>query len=312
MFLTSCSHLLNMCLLAAVVSGCPKSPPPMGGVLATVGFVGDADRAQKVARARIEALFSAEKLQLSSLDVELVGDDDRLHLSIGLNLDATCAGMDAIRDKIEATLSRVGVMGFHRCAGAEAVAAVEAALREALPGVRVQIDGGSVGGIDVWPAAGVDPVAALGKAASGLPDGVRVLTESVDDEEDPGRQRLWVVIATPSIDGSAIANARASFDERNQPIVMLDLDPDGAQAFADLTARMVNDTLAIVVDDAVLMAPRVEEKIPGGRVRITLGTLTAQAGIVEAHMLALALRTGPIARRVDVRRVEAVCLPSGP
>ncbi|RME36616.1 MAG: protein translocase subunit SecD, partial [Thermoflexia bacterium] len=75
------------------------------------------------------------------------------------------------------------------------------------------------------------------------------------------------------------------------------LKPEAAEKFARYTASHVNQYLCIVLDKRVLSCPIVEEAIPGGTGRITLGNATYQ----EARGLAIQLHYGalPVPLRVE-------------
>lgn len=75
------------------------------------------------------------------------------------------------------------------------------------------------------------------------------------------------------------------------------LKPEAAEKFARYTASHVNQHLCIVLDKRVLSCPIVEEAIPGGTGRITLGNATYQ----EARGLAVQLHYGalPVPLRVE-------------
>ncbi|MFB6372311.1 MAG: hypothetical protein ABEN55_04210, partial [Bradymonadaceae bacterium] len=56
-------------------------------------------------------------------------------------------------------------------------------------------------------------------------------------------------------------------------VVSLTLDRKGAEEFAELTRKHVDERFAIMLDDEVQSAPVINEPIPGGRAQITLGQL---------------------------------------
>ncbi|MCS7281917.1 MAG: protein translocase subunit SecD [Anaerolineae bacterium] len=75
------------------------------------------------------------------------------------------------------------------------------------------------------------------------------------------------------------------------------LKAEAAEKFAQYTASHVNQYLCIVLDKRVLSCPVIEEAIPGGTGRITLGNATYQ----EARGLAIQLHYGalPVPLRVE-------------
>ena len=83
---------------------------------------------------------------------------------------------------------------------------------------------------------------------------------------------------------------RPPFDQQtNQPIVTFRFNVSGAQRFGEATTRNVGRQLAIVLDDAVISAPRVQSPITGGSGQIS-GDFTVQ----EVNDLAVLLRSGAL------------------
>lgn len=107
----------------------------------------------------------------------------------------------------------------------------------------------------------------------------------------------FVVTSEPVVTGSMLTGAQTGFDSNNRPKVDMQFNDEGAQAFAQVTARMAetaqitgeDQRLAIVLDGEVASAPRVQEEIPDGRAEIT-GRFTQE----EAKNLALVLQTGAL------------------
>ena len=108
----------------------------------------------------------------------------------------------------------------------------------------------------------------------------------------------WFIVASePQLTGSALSGAQVGFDQNNQPKVDMQFKGDGATKFADLTDKLgkaaqitgQDQLLAIVLDGTVQSAPRVQERIEGGRAEIT-GKFT----LAEAKNLALVLQTGAL------------------
>jgi protein-export membrane protein SecD len=99
------------------------------------------------------------------------------------------------------------------------------------------------------------------------------------------------------VTGGMLTGAQTGFDQNNRPKVDMQFNDEGAEAFAEVTARMAQTSqitgedqrLAIVLDGEVASAPRVLEEIPDGRAEIT-GRFTQD----EAKNLALVLQTGAL------------------
>ncbi|MDX1624517.1 MAG: protein translocase subunit SecD, partial [Gemmatimonadota bacterium] len=110
-------------------------------------------------------------------------------------------------------------------------------------------------------------------------------------------QGLYLVEKEPEMTGELIASASAGFDPQvgNQPIVSLDMTGEGADTFADLTGRNVNERMAIVLDQVVRMAPNIRQRITGGRAQIE-----GFDDIEEARDIAIVLRAGALPAPLEI------------
>jgi protein-export membrane protein SecD/preprotein translocase SecF subunit len=111
----------------------------------------------------------------------------------------------------------------------------------------------------------------------------------------------WLLARSPVITGRDLRDARA---QRNELSGRWDtgfaLIPDAARRFEQFTQAQLNRHLAIVLDNSVLSAPRIEEAISGqGRI---IGAANAQ----EAADLALNLRAGSLPAGVKVLKEGTV------
>ena len=102
---------------------------------------------------------------------------------------------------------------------------------------------------------------------------------------------LFYVKGSPEMKGDGIKDARASLDQGGMSTggakVDLEMNGRGARRFSSVTAANVNKFLAIVLDSTVYSAPRIIQKISGGRAEIT-GHFT----MAEARDLSIVLRAG--------------------
>ncbi|KQS90822.1 MULTISPECIES: protein translocase subunit SecD [unclassified Rhizobium] len=100
----------------------------------------------------------------------------------------------------------------------------------------------------------------------------------------------YAVESRVAIAGERLADAKAGFNQQtNEPIVSFTFDSQGARQFAEITRDNVGLPFAIVLDDKVLTAPRINEPITGGQGQIS-GNFTAQ----EATVLSALLRSGAL------------------
>ena len=128
-----------------------------------------------------------------------------------------------------------------------------------------------------------------------LPKGTRLIHWPA--AEGSGTDSWFVVEAKPKLSGSALTDAKVGFDQNNQPKVDMTFNSEGAKQFAELTDSLAQKSqvlgqdqlLAIVLDNVVESAPRVQERIDGGQAEIS-GSFTLD----EAKQLALVLKTGAL------------------
>jgi preprotein translocase subunit SecD len=98
----------------------------------------------------------------------------------------------------------------------------------------------------------------------------------------------YVVRRVAAVTGRDLRNSRPTLDENSRPAVSFSLNNDGALRFGNFTQANVNRNLAIVLDNRVFSAPRIEERINDeGRI---YGNFTQQ----EASDLSLVLRSGAL------------------
>ncbi len=90
--------------------------------------------------------------------------------------------------------------------------------------------------------------------------------------------------------GKDLSRAVVDFDQTtSQPQISLTFTAEGAQKFAEITARNVGKPLAIFLDESVLSAPTVQEQINGGNAVITGDFSLEQAQRFVAQLNAGAL-----------------------
>ncbi|MFP4614659.1 MAG: protein translocase subunit SecD [Thiohalorhabdus sp.] len=93
-----------------------------------------------------------------------------------------------------------------------------------------------------------------------------------------------------ALSGEFITDARSGFSQQdNQPLVHVSFDSRGARLFGRLTGDNVGQRMAILLDEEVITAPEIQERIGGGRAQIT-----GMENSEEAHDVALMLRAGAL------------------
>jgi len=93
-----------------------------------------------------------------------------------------------------------------------------------------------------------------------------------------------------SLTGKDLQQASVSFDQNTgKPQVQLVFSSDGSKKFAEITKRNVNKVVAIVLDDIVIEAPRVNEPILTGNAVISGSFVLDQAKTLSTQLNAGAL-----------------------
>ncbi|MDR2809615.1 MAG: protein translocase subunit SecDF [Tannerellaceae bacterium] len=112
---------------------------------------------------------------------------------------------------------------------------------------------------------------------------------------------------TPALGGDVVTDASADFVQqqvgRRQGAqeVSMTMNAEGAKAWARLTKDNIGKCVAIILDDLVYSAPRVNDEITGGRSQIT-GDFTPE----EAKDLANVLKSGKMAASINIVQEDVV------
>lgn len=86
-------------------------------------------------------------------------------------------------------------------------------------------------------------------------------------EQDSSNEQSWI---PTGLSGKQLKKATVSFEANtNSPQVSLEFNSDGARLFGEITARNIGKPIAIFLDEEVLSAPTVQQKITGGEAVIT-------------------------------------------
>lgn len=111
----------------------------------------------------------------------------------------------------------------------------------------------------------------------------------VGSDEEPG-------IFPTDLTGADLESARVDFDtQTGKPVVSLVFTQEGANKFSNLTEQNVGKPLAILLDQEVVSAPIVQEKITGGTAQIS-GDFTLDA----ARNLAIQLNAGALPLSINL------------
>jgi preprotein translocase subunit SecD len=137
-----------------------------------------------------------------------------------------------------------------------------------------------------------------------LPETSEVLYQRrVDKETKVERRQPYVVQKRTLLTGAELTRAEVQADP-NAPgnwQVAIEFTPTGARIFGDLTEQNVGRHLAIILDGTLYSAPRINERIPGGR-----AVITGQFTVDEARDLAIVLRAGALPAPVAILEERTV------
>jgi preprotein translocase subunit SecD len=111
----------------------------------------------------------------------------------------------------------------------------------------------------------------------------------------------YLVDREPLVTGEDLADASMGFDSNtNLPEVNFTMTPLGAGKFEKATGENVGKMMAIVLDGSVHSAPRIKDRIGGGRARIEMGggDRSPEQINTDAKDTALVLRSGALPARL--------------
>ena len=120
-----------------------------------------------------------------------------------------------------------------------------------------------------------------------VPNDMEVISGASGSE--PGATSYYLVRKVAAVTGTDLRTAQPGMDENGQPAVLFSLTREGASKFAKVTGENVGRLLAIILDNRVQSAPRIDMRITdNGRIS---GGFTEQQEVVD---LALILNSGAL------------------
>ncbi len=143
--------------------------------------------------------------------------------------------------------------------------------------------------------------AALMAYNNNLPPDLQVVPGSAGSGEGAaGSTVFYVLRRVAAVRGTDLRSARPSLDQNNRPAVSFTLSGEGARRFGQVTEQNIGRFLAIVLDNRVFSAPRIDGRISDqGQI---YGSFTQQ----EAADLALVLRSGALPARLDYLQEQTI------
>jgi protein-export membrane protein SecD len=151
--------------------------------------------------------------------------------------------------------------------------------------------------------------AELNKALEGkIPAGTQVLWGEEKDKTTAEITRSFYLLkVNAELTGKFLEDARVQQGMYNEPVVGLSFNPGGAELFKKITTDNQGKLLAIVLDDKVSSAPRINEPIPDGRAQITFGgMMDRDSTLREAKDLVVVLKAGALPAPVEILETRVV------
>jgi len=139
-----------------------------------------------------------------------------------------------------------------------------------------------------------------------LLDRDRVILWEYETLEDGTEQRVRALPLNNKVllTGNDINDASVGMDQAQGWYVSMEFKPRGGRVFCDVTGEAVGKRFAIILDDKIVSAPSIRERICGGAARIDMASSANPSQ--EAKTLALVLRTGALDAPVVVASVRHV------
>lgn len=116
--------------------------------------------------------------------------------------------------------------------------------------------------------------------------------------DDLGRTYL---LSGVDVSGKDLVDAKTAYDNLGRPVVTLKFSSEGAKLFDRATEESVGKQLAIVLDDVVVSAPVVQQRISGGEAQIS-----GSFSVAEAQRLSIMLRAGALPVPVEILENRSV------
>jgi preprotein translocase subunit SecD len=115
------------------------------------------------------------------------------------------------------------------------------------------------------------------------------VVEGNSTDQDPTSPKIYYLLQkSAAVTGRDIKNARPSQDQNNRPAVSFSLKAEGASKFEKVTGGNIGKQLAIVLDNRVQSAPRIDGRISDS------GIITGSFTPERANDLGLILRSGAL------------------
>ncbi len=144
----------------------------------------------------------------------------------------------------------------------------------------------------------LDDTTSADEAGKGrVPPGSMLLPSA---EKERGMPESYVVRKRIEVGGDMLVDSKATYAD-GRPVVSFRFNASGAKKFGDATRENAGKFLAIVLDEKVISAPRINEPILGGS-----GIISGSFSVQQAQDLSLLLRAGALPAPLQVLEERTV------
>lgn len=260
----------------ATVGGVRRAPAPDGELKVTIEKPEGMPKALEAAQSLTSNVISLSGIGQKDLVIKAEGNTLTLSLS-----DPEKAATDdrTIQQSLEIVRRRVDEVGTRE----------PTIQREGQNRILIQVPGiGSAAElkalIGTTAKLTFQPVIRRTTNANELPGPGNVLVPALDEEGV-----FYVLEDAPVVTGEELVDAKPDFDQNGQPAVAFRFNPTGGRKFGEYTAENIGQLFAIVLDNKVISAPRINQSIPGGS-----GIITGSFSVESSTNLAVLLRAGAL------------------
>jgi len=107
--------------------------------------------------------------------------------------------------------------------------------------------------------------------------------------------------------GNDVKKATPEMDTNTGKVyVRLELTSEGSKKFEEATERLVGKPIAIFMDEQLISAPNVREKISGGNAVIEMGNTDTDTATKEATSLANTINAGALEFKLEAAQIESI------
>jgi len=134
-----------------------------------------------------------------------------------------------------------------------------------------------------------------------IPSGITIMLGKVNPEDPYGARPVYFLYDEVELTGADLESADVRIGQgmdpkiSGKPYVSLEFNNEGARIFSNVTGQNIGERLAIVLDDVVHSAPRINDKIRNGSAMIT-----GNFEMSEARDVSIVLNAGKLPAPVNI------------